>query len=192
MEEYSLILSIFTVLILWKKTHVDIGAEKKTEKQDSELGLLLSLSASTEKCVGYIMARKKHNVIQHACIKVALEWVYERKLGFQQDTYDIYIYNGRAGYYLLVASHLRQCINTSAYWPNNHYLFFFICCCFSYESQKNVIKSCRNNSTLNNNIPAGFYCFLFSCLRLAKYLLLLVAFVIFYVFTWQLLLYNMA
>ena len=32
MEEYSLILPIFTVLILWKKTHVDIGAEKKNEK----------------------------------------------------------------------------------------------------------------------------------------------------------------
>jgi hypothetical protein len=73
MDEYSLILPIFTVPILWKKTHVDIGAEKKSEKQDSELGLLLSLSASTEKCVGSVMARKKHNVIQHACIKVALE-----------------------------------------------------------------------------------------------------------------------
>jgi hypothetical protein len=59
MEEYSLILPIFTGLILWKKTHVDIGAEKKNEKQDSELGLLLSLSASTEKCTGYVMARKK-------------------------------------------------------------------------------------------------------------------------------------
>ena len=37
---------------------------------------------------------KKHNVIQHACIKVALEWVNERKLGFQQDKYDIYIMAG--------------------------------------------------------------------------------------------------
>ena len=32
MDEYSLILPIFTVLILWKKTHVDIGAEKKERK----------------------------------------------------------------------------------------------------------------------------------------------------------------
>ena len=59
MDEYFLIIPIFTVLILWKKIHVDIGAEKKNEKQDSELGLLLSLSASTEKCTGYVMARKK-------------------------------------------------------------------------------------------------------------------------------------
>jgi hypothetical protein len=50
MDEYSLILPIFTVLILWKKTHVDIGAEKKSEKQDSELGLLLSLSDQKHTC----------------------------------------------------------------------------------------------------------------------------------------------
>jgi hypothetical protein len=50
MEEYSLILPIFTVLILWKKTHVDIGAKKKSEKQDSELSLLLSLSDQKHTC----------------------------------------------------------------------------------------------------------------------------------------------
>jgi hypothetical protein len=33
MDEYSLILPIFTVLILWKKTHVDIGAEKKKKNR---------------------------------------------------------------------------------------------------------------------------------------------------------------
>ena len=53
MDEYSLILPIFTVLILWKKTHVDIGAEKKNENQDSELGLLLSLSDKTMRVVLY-------------------------------------------------------------------------------------------------------------------------------------------
>ena len=50
MDEYSLILPIFTVLILWKKTHDDIGAEKKSEKEDSELGLLLSLSDQKHTC----------------------------------------------------------------------------------------------------------------------------------------------
>ena len=53
MDEYSLTLPIFTVLILWKKTHVDIGAEKKNENQDSELGLLLSLSDKTMRVVLY-------------------------------------------------------------------------------------------------------------------------------------------
>ena len=50
MDEYFLILPIFTVLILWKKTHVDIGAEKKSEKQDSEFSLLLSLSDQKNAC----------------------------------------------------------------------------------------------------------------------------------------------
>jgi hypothetical protein len=35
---------------LWKKTHVDIGAKEKNEKQDSELGLLLSLSDQKHAC----------------------------------------------------------------------------------------------------------------------------------------------
>ena len=53
MDEYSLTLPIFTVLILWKKTHVDIGVEKKNENQGSELGLLLSLSDKTMRVVLY-------------------------------------------------------------------------------------------------------------------------------------------
>jgi hypothetical protein len=53
MDEYFLILPIFTVLILWKKIHVDIGAEKKNDKQDSELGLLLSLSDQKMRVVLY-------------------------------------------------------------------------------------------------------------------------------------------
>jgi hypothetical protein len=50
MDEYFLIIPIFTVLILWKKIYVDIGAEKKNDKQDSELGLLLSLSDQKNAC----------------------------------------------------------------------------------------------------------------------------------------------
>ena len=53
MDEYFLILPIFTVLILWKNIHVDIGAEKKNDKQDSELGLLLSLSDQKMRVVLY-------------------------------------------------------------------------------------------------------------------------------------------